>query len=255
MTDTPLMFTPVDSERAMKEWAYSLEGDRQLLELASELGHWPTASIVRYQDSFLLRSPVFRSVDGDRHDTVGRLSLGQSILNAVNPLLALGIDNFRPLIIVGYGYFQGEEWIKVCCLAYGTGSVIPPRSHNTSVVSDLSPDTLLRLAQSDAAVKAVLQVLATRPLSEPEVLYKVLDAVRTDVGGAAGLKRVGLCNAAEFKVVTGTLNHPEILGHQARKVVPKGPRPSRQVSLEQAKLFVRKLVGSWLRSKQGLPPN
>lgn len=140
------------------------------------------------------------------------------------------------------------------CMVALPGSVVLEGSDGTREATHAFRDGMraIEIARSDSNVAEVLRWLSTKPPSSFS-LYKVYEVIRDDCFGAVKqcaafdeVRRTLKCDGSQF---TGSLNHPAVLGRQARHARTKGDVPKKSMTFHEAVDWAERLVRAWIDAK------
>jgi cell division protein FtsB len=84
----------------------------------------------------------------------------------------------------------------------------------------------------------------------PLTMWHIVELIQVDPGGAIK----DLVSSDRLTRFGGSVNHPDVMGEQARHIVSKHTPPPRPMSLDEARAFICDLAACWLARKAGLPP-
>jgi len=98
-----------------------------------------------------------------------------------------------------------------------------------------------RILESDDDVLRVLELLKGGPVDT----YKAWEIIRDDLGR----RRYKLAPEADFKRFTGSLNHPDVSGRNARHERLKVPPPKNPMTEREWRSFAKRLADHWIDTK------
>ena len=118
---------------------------------------------------------------------------------------------------------------------------VEPASQPPSSVSDISG-----LANRDPDYAAAFALFGEPVEPDAVLLYKAFELLKRSAGGSeeAFLKRSGW-SKQELRALTGSLNHPDVLGAGARHAVLPGGSPRRSWTLAQCAERLAELIRRW----------
>ncbi|WP_404380508.1 hypothetical protein LL946_10815 [Knoellia locipacati] len=118
---------------------------------------------------------------------------------------------------------------------------VEPASQPPSSVGDIS-----RLADRDPDYAAALALFGKPGEPDAVLLYKVFEFLKRSAGGSekAFLQRSGW-SKQELRTLTGSLNHPDVLGAGARHAVLPGGTPRHSWTLAQCAQRLAELIRRW----------
>ncbi len=101
------------------------------------------------------------------------------------------------------------------------------------------------LGVNDPVATKLLRLLAARPATWSG-LYRIFDLIEKTSGGTREIENRGWATVAEMESFTGTANHPDASGDEARHGAEKGRYTRPPMDLGTAVALVRRLVSQWL---------
>ena len=107
--------------------------------------------------------------------------------------------------------------------------------------------TAIDAASTNSSATAVLRLLGQGNLDWVN-LYRILDYMAHEFGGKKGIVRAGLATDNEIDRFGAAANRIEISGDQARHGPLRGAPPTRSMTLDEGRAFIRRLVTDWLAS-------
>ena len=139
------------------------------------------------------------------------------------------------------GVAQGEVRMPATVTAHATGV-------STTTPVPEGPRQLARAAAHPDADELLVLIGSGDTLGW-DTLRKVMEIVKTDVGGKAALIATGWVTTTEFDEFGYAANEPQASGDDARHArrPPKTP-PARIVTIEEGRQFIRDLARHWLDS-------
>jgi hypothetical protein len=230
------------------DWFMELNGlDFDLARLAKAFTTPPVA-IWKEGECYQLRD---ESLD-DADDAEYVRSELQQTLSRINALARLEWGDHEDVRSGGVGHANtagGTTWYDSATLVgrarvTGTATVIGP--HGQPVPDSPSPlPTKLHLAATDRDVDDALYFLQ-RPDPSWSELYKAYEVVRGDVGEIADR---GWATKKELSRFTGTANHQDAAGREARHARVRKEPLADPMPLNDARILVRSVVTAWLNEK------
>ena len=101
----------------------------------------------------------------------------------------------------------------------------------------------LRVANVDANVREVLKLLGG-DFADWMTLYKVYEVIRDDGDPARWATK------AEYRVFTGSANHPLVSGSDGRHArAPSPSPPKRTMTIDEGRAFIQRVALAWISSK------
>lgn len=227
------------------QWRFELRGKQEILVCLPDLFSSSDPWIERLDDRFYLCSASFdippTALESDELFALNRAELS---LHVVNVVASIYVRDFHPPWIAAEWFLSPAGWTQKSAMVPAILRVDKQRENpHLRPGPDATLAAVIRLSNSDRQVNHIFRVIKTAEWGEPEDLYKILDAIRTDVGsgGAKQLEIEGIVRQEEFKRCTGSLN-------MRRKVLPKDwKRPRNPMSLEDAEDFTRQTVAAWVK--------
>jgi len=207
---------------------------------------------VREDDSYYLTSPDIDSApQGSTFYNVAA-----SRLTYVNGLGRVNNPGFRPVALTGK-YTDGESQHNVIG---ALSSEVRLRGHVAGVVTtgpngQPKPDSpspwpnRLALAETNADVAKVLQIMGSGERLDWVALWKVYEKVAEAVGSEQEIRQKGWATDAEQRAFRVSANLPRVSGDAARHAVDKGTDyPKRTMTIEEGQSFISELVTKWLKT-------
>jgi hypothetical protein len=232
-----------------RDWFIELEGDSfDLDRLATAFTDGPV-TIRKESDRYRLREESLS--DSDEAEYV-RTELAET-LRRINALARLQWGNDQGEVRPGsFGQSNdrgGTTWYGAGTLVArvrmrATGTVIGP---DGQIVPD-PPSPLpqkLQLAVTDQNVDDALNFLQRADPSWSE-LFKAYEVVRDDVGKIEGR---GWASERELSRFSGTANHQDAAGREARHARMPTPPPTDPMPLDEARALIARVVSAWLTAK------
>lgn len=227
------------------QWRFELRGDAELLEHLLRLFCSSDPCVERHGDSFFLCSSAFDfSGEGQERNALYALNRAEPALDRLNIAASLYIRDFKPPWIGAEWYLSTEGWTKKSILLAATSSISKKRANpDLSLEPKNALAAVARLMGSDRMTHRILRAIQEADWGEPGDLYRIIDAIRKNVGGEKGLEEAGIASKREFGICKHSLT-------MRRKILPRaGSRPKAVMSLEEAEGFTREMAARWLHWK------
>jgi len=224
-------------------WGVIVTGDHTTLAILAASFTEEDCRIAKVGDDYIVSSnawnqiEIAQEVQETAEDLLSLIS-GSASLSVGNPaaLEAGSVYEFKP---------DGSRGIHIIVSPGACGSRGVPATIRAGGETHRPADTVrdhLRLAREDDQVRKVLGIWAAAPHGWDE-LYRVYEFIEKDCGSKeiAAKGWASKSNCGRFTHTANDYRHP------AREQQP----PSNPMSLDEARKFVRRLLGDWLEWRAG----
>jgi len=236
----------------MAEWIVKLAGDPSDLRVLAGILSAPELRLEQEGEEFALRSTAF--APEMTNEEVVRVA--DEMLALISGACCLALDARRP-ITIHYVIFipdqgPGEAYLEFMEEVHARDSISITIFDEQGSVQVVKPsDSIsewLTLASHNQSVAMALRLLRNSDLSWVN-LYRILDAIVSDVGGTEAIAQQGWASNALVRLFKHTANSVAALGEEARHGAEQTQPPKKPMLLSEARTFILGLAHSWLRSK------
>jgi hypothetical protein len=207
--------------------------------------------VVRDDGNYFLVSEEFTRF-GDNH--VGLITRAREILTQMDGATLVVSSSHQPVEVDGSIYDPGGR--KHAVVAAGTAeararvsavAVVVGGSENPREPALPAAQVAFQTAAKSPSAEAVLRLLGQGPLDWTN-LYRILDYVAHERGGKDGIVQAKLATADEIDRFGASANRIEVSGDEARHGPLKGDPPTRTMTLDEGRGFIRRVAQSWLET-------
>lgn len=233
--------------------AFQLTGSEKVLSRLHELLSGQGVSIIRDGDRYLLE-PSFHSIPLD-DPVLGVMNLGAKWEPVINIAVRLHIDNSEKISITAVYSRSDDEWNQltswVKIRAEVAGRVDHPVRPKELLTQLIVFFHLMTRESKDPNTLAILRAIRDADFRSPDDVYRVYDAVRTDLGGETELVSRGYLSRKEAHRLRQTLNYPgQASGRRSRKAVARGTPPAAEaMSWADVTATLRSVLRGWVAIK------
>jgi len=178
----------------------------------------------------------------------------EHVVAYLNGLAKIRVDDFRGVSVGGLKRRNGEDhhyrWVSDSIRVTDSVALMITREDGTveHVDTSIKLDADVAVACRDERVQRALRLFGAGDRDWRE-LYKVLEVIEADVGGARAIVIAGWADEAALRRFKHTANSLGALGDGARHAAEVTQPPKDPMPLEGATAVLRDVLRSWIESK------
>ncbi len=210
--------------------------------------------------SIVVYRPTFDSSDGANEvhrgleKLVEKLGVNSEVVGAPIRVTDIVIRELHPNGTYSNHYYEKMSVRMVASVSiseqYDPGPNFDPKKHEAMLLERQQHEEEVRIEKMVARIAlslsntSVPKVLRLLQISEPTAtdLGHIVDLVRDECNGDIGK----FATKAELKRFERSINHPEVMGLNARHAVTQVEPPPKPMSIQEAKEFAHRVGAAWL---------
>ena len=234
----------------MQEYLIELRGHKFDLENLAKLLTADDFAVIKEGEEFRLKCTAFNSLTNE--DMV--FAAAKSLLPSVNGVGFIYADGFRAVELSGgviaidgqgtrkrYVYESVHQGLRI-------GQSAEVASDHATPQGPTPGDEAIKAALNEEIVGRALGFFSQ--VKSWVNLYKVLDAIREDVGNLEALKARKWVASSEIDRFKGTANNHTAAEGEARHGFDYGNPMSKPMTIQEAEQLIRTLLSRWLASRK-----
>lgn len=232
-------------------WIVELRGHPFDLEDLPDLLHGSPLAVEKHGNGWILSPELFAGMT----DANTVREEANSLVLFINGIRQCTVPGVGPINVAGVALEGADgkrhifEFVEVRATAHAHAKLGVIRNGQQVLDDDAGGwRRLAVLSRSDDEVAKVFRLMAKQPITV-EGLFKVFEIVVETSGGMGRVEEMGWATKTEMESFTGTMNHPDASGDDARHGIQKGRYKRKPMEIGTAVALILRLVNRWLNSR------
>jgi len=234
----------------MTEWLIELAGHQSDLDELTKILTTSELSVVKLDNAYYLKSMALHSLNTDQQ----AYGHAKTMIDQLNGIGGIYVEGYQNVSLSGGVAWEDEQGKHRSVFVEARSALHARASMSVPTVSGVVETQKAITPADNAMAKATQEEVVSRALrffskeKNWSNLYKVVDAIREDVGSLKDVESKGWVPGNEINRFTGTANNYSAVGDDSRHGFA-AEKPMRDpMMLSEAVGLIRTLLAKWLES-------